>query len=48
MSIDNKILLSTGGIILVMPAKPIIALTTIGMITVCAASYFLLSRYNAE
>ena len=44
MSIDNKILLSTGGIILVMPAKPIIALATIGTVAVLSAGYYLIKN----
>ena len=42
--IDNKMLVSLGGIVVLMPAKPVIVLASIGAVTVCAASYYIFNR----
>lgn len=39
--IDNKALISLGGVVVFVPAKPIVALAAIGAISICAVSYYL-------
>lgn len=43
IDMDNKAILSLGGFVIVMPAKPVIALAAIGVATVCAVGYYLLT-----
>ena len=38
---NNKLFISYGGIVAVLPAKPILVLATIGTATICAAGYWL-------
>ena len=46
VDIDNKMIVSLGGIVVLMPAKPVLVLASIGVATVCAASYYVISRYS--
>ena len=41
IDINNKMLISLGGVVVLVPAKPIIALAAIGAISICAVSYYL-------
>ena len=38
---NNKLFISYGGIVAILPAKPILVLATIGTATICAAGYWL-------
>lgn len=46
--LENKIILSTGGIVLLAPAKPFIALMGIGVITVGVSLYYLTNIFDSE
>lgn len=48
ISIDNKAILSLSGIVIVMPAKPIVTLAAIGAISVLAVGYYFITDDNEE
>ena len=48
INIDDKAILSYGGFIVLMPAKPMIALAAIGVAAVCVAGYYLLCDENSS
>lgn len=46
--LENKIILSTGGVVLLAPSKPFIALMVVGTITVGAGIYYLANILDSE
>ena len=48
MNIDNKMIISLGGVIVLLPAKPVVALAAIGAVTVLSAGYYLIKHENND
>ena len=48
ISIDDKAILSLGGFVIMMPAKPIVTLAAIGAISVLAVGYYMITDDNEE
>ena len=48
INIDNKAILSLGGFVIMMPAKPIVTLAAIGAISVLAVGYYFVTDGNEE
>lgn len=48
VNIDNKMIVSLGGIVVLMPAKPVIVLASIGVVTVLTAGYYLIKNSSND
>ena len=48
LNIDNKMIVSLGGIVVLMPAKPVLILASIGAVTVLSAGYYLIKNSSND
>lgn len=48
IDIDNKMLISLSGVVVLMPAKPVLILASIGAVTVLTAGYYLIKNSSND